>query len=33
MDRGLSVPRAVGALQGLLIVSVLCAIGLAYFLR
>ena len=33
MDRGLSVPRAVGALQGLLVVSVLCAIGLAYFLR
>ena len=33
MDRGLSVPRAVGALQALLIISVLCAIGLAYFLR
>ena len=33
MDRGLTVPSAVGALQGLLVVSVLCAIGLAYFLR
>ena len=33
MARGLSVPRAVGALQALLIVSVLCAIALAYFLR
>ena len=33
MDRGLTVPRAVGALQGLLVISVLCAIGLAYFLR
>ena len=33
MDRGLTVPRAVGALQALLVISVLCAIGLAYFLR
>ena len=33
MDRGLTVPRAVGALQGLLVVSVLGAIALAYFLR
>ena len=33
MDRGLTVPRTVGALQGLLVISVLCAIGLAYFLR
>ena len=33
MDRGLSVPHAVGALQGLLVVSVVCAVALAYFLR
>jgi len=33
MDRGLAVRRAVGALQGFMVISVLCAIGLAYFLR
>lgn len=33
MGRGLSVPRAVGALQAFLVVSVLCAVGLAYLLR
>lgn len=33
MGRGLSVPRAVGALQAFLAVSVLCAVGLAYLLR
>ena len=33
MDRGLTVPKAVGTLQGVLVVSVFCAIALAYFLR
>ena len=33
MDRGLSVPIAVGTLQVFLLVSVGCAIALAYFLR